>query len=63
MNYIYVWGNNPVRAQFKGKRCKILAKGRMNSILLEFENGDKLLTSRYSVRLVYHTLPHLKFLT
>ena len=60
--YIYAWGNNSVRKKYKGKTCRILARGRMNSILLLFENGKKLVSSRYSVRLVYHKRPQLKFL-
>ena len=48
--YIYMWGNNSVRAKFKGRRCRLIAVGRMNSCLLEFENGERLLTSRNAIR-------------
>jgi len=41
MKYIYVWGNNPVRAKLKGKKCKVLARGKMNSALVEFEDGER----------------------
>jgi hypothetical protein len=44
--YIYTWGNNSTRARYKGKRCHILAEGTMNSVLVEFEDGEKTLTSR-----------------
>jgi len=33
-----------------GQPCKVLARGRMNSILIEFEDGYQLVTSRWSVR-------------
>lgn len=47
---VYVWGNNPVRAQLKGRRCRVLAKGKMGSILLEFEDGYKTVTSWRAVK-------------
>ena len=34
----------------KDQACKILARGKMNSILVEFEDGFKVITSRYAVR-------------
>ncbi len=34
----------------KGTRCKVLVRGKMNSILVEFEDGFKVVTSRYAVR-------------
>ena len=33
-----------------GKRCEILARGRMNSILVRFTDGLRVVTSRYAVR-------------
>ncbi len=33
-----------------GQFCKILARGRMNSVLVEFKDGCRVLTSRYDVR-------------
>ena len=48
---IYAWGNNPVRARLKGKRCRVVATGyRMNSIQIEFEDGTQIITSKRSVR-------------
>ena len=35
----------------KGQPCKVLAHGKMNSILVEFQDGYKVVTSRYAVRL------------
>lgn len=34
----------------KGHPCRVLARGRMNSILVEFEDGERVITSRYAVR-------------
>jgi hypothetical protein len=33
-----------------GQLCRVLATGRLNSVLVEFENGTKVITSRYAVR-------------
>lgn len=33
--YIYAWGNNEKRATLKGRQCKVIARGKMNSILNE----------------------------
>ena len=42
----YRWGNNAKRATMKGRECRILAKGRMGSILIEFlDNGQREITS------------------
>jgi hypothetical protein len=34
----------------KGEPCRVLARGRMNSVLVEFADGFRVLTSRYVVR-------------
>lgn len=34
----------------KGQRCRVLARGRMNSVLVEFEDDERRVTSRYAVR-------------
>jgi hypothetical protein len=33
-----------------GQACRILARGKLNSCLVEFEDGYKTVTSRWSVR-------------
>jgi len=48
--YRYAWGNNPVRARLKGKRCRILKTGRRMSVMVEFEDGTKVVTSRRALR-------------
>ena len=48
--YIYAWGNNPTRKKYKGMQCEVLAYGTKNSVLLRFENGECIITSRFSFR-------------
>lgn len=50
MTHIYHWGNNPKRAELKGRRCRILATGALGSALVQFENGEKVNTSRRALR-------------
>lgn len=47
---VYSWRNNPVRAALAGRRCRVLCCGRMYSALVEFENGEQVVTSRRAVR-------------
>ena len=48
--YIYKWGNNAERAKHKGKRCRVLTRYRLNSVLIEFEDGAQIVTSRNALR-------------
>jgi hypothetical protein len=41
-----------------GESCKIISRGRMNSALVEFEDGFKVITSRYAVRKVKNSRTH-----
>lgn len=50
MTHVYVWGNNAKRATMKGRECRVLARGAKGSILVEFEDGQREITSRYAVR-------------
>lgn len=34
----------------KGSPCRVLARGKLNSVLVEFADGFKVITSRYAVR-------------
>lgn len=45
-DFIYYWN----RMGRKGQRCRVLVRGAKNSILVEFEDGFKAVTSRYAVR-------------
>jgi len=46
----YTWGNNPVRAKYKGKICFVLAYGKLNSALVAFTDGFKMITDRRAFR-------------
>ena len=47
----YVWFWRSRLPDRHGQRCRVTARGRMNSILVEFEDGFQVVTSRYAVRL------------
>ena len=34
----------------KWHQCRVLARGKMNSALVEFEDGERVVTSRFAVR-------------
>jgi len=48
--YVYVWGNNERRVQMKGKRLRVIVRGKMNSALVEFEDGQREIISRNAIR-------------
>lgn len=51
---VWWWRPQPIPGRVvdrKGQRCRVLAHGSMNSVLVEFEDGYKVVTSRYAVRL------------
>jgi len=50
--YRYVWGNNEKRKTMKGRECKVIARGKKNSICIEFDNGQREIVSRNSIRKV-----------
>ena len=46
----YRWGNNEKRATMKDRECKIITRGKMGSILIEFlDNGQREIVSWRSV--------------
>jgi hypothetical protein len=51
--YIYAWKNNSKRIKLFGKKCHVVARMKMNSALVEFENGDKEVISRNALRRDY----------
>ena len=51
MDYLYVWFWRKKLGDRKDQPCRVLARGRMNSIMVEFEDGYKVITSRFAVRL------------
>lgn len=47
-DHIWFWKTRlPER---KGQKCRVLARGKMNSIKVQFEDGTIVITSRYAVR-------------
>lgn len=46
--YVYFWH----RQGRKGQRCAVTARGKMNSIRVEFEDGFKMVTSGNAIRKV-----------
>lgn len=49
--YIYKWGNNPKRLTMKGRICKCLVRGKMNSCLIEFlDNKQREIISRNALK-------------
>jgi len=49
-SFDHVWFWRSRLPERKGQRCRVLVRGRMNNVLVEFEDGYKVVTSRYAVR-------------
>ena len=50
MTFDHVWFWLARLGDRKGQSCRVVARGKMNSILVEFEDGFRVVTSRYAVR-------------
>jgi len=51
MTYRYCWRNNPKRATLYGRICMVLCRGKMNSVLVEFQDdGQREIVSRNALR-------------
>ena len=48
--FTHIWFWKSRLPERKGQPCRVIARGKMNSILVEFEDGMKVVTSRYAVR-------------
>jgi len=49
--YTYRWGNNTKRLKLKGRRCRVVCRGRLNSALIEFmDTGQREVVSRNALR-------------
>jgi len=48
--FYFAWKNNSKRRELHGRRLRILARGTMNSRLVEFENGQMEVISGHSIR-------------
>lgn len=50
---IWFWKSQPWPGRAvdrKGRSCRVLARGAMNNVLVEFQDGYRVVTSRYAVR-------------
>lgn len=50
MNTTYRWRVRTRLPERFGQSCRVLVRGRMNSCLVEFEDGYRVVTSRNYVR-------------
>lgn len=51
-NYDHVWYWRSRLPERKGSPCRVVARSRrLGSVLVEFEDGVRVVTSRYAVRL------------
>jgi len=48
--YRYAWKNNAKRLTLYDRACRVVARGAMNSIMIEFEDGQWEIVSRYAIR-------------
>jgi len=48
--YPYVWYWKSRLPERKGQLCRVMVRGKMNSIVVEFEDGFTVVTSRYAIR-------------
>jgi len=46
----HVWFWRSRLPERKGERCRVVARGAKNNVLVEFEDGFKVVTCRYAVR-------------
>jgi len=49
-DFPFVWYWRKRLPERKGQQCRVLVRGQMNSVLVEFKDGFKCVTSRYAVR-------------
>ena len=50
MDFPYIWRWRARLPERKGQRCRVTARGTLNSIRVEFEDGSWYITSRWAVR-------------
>lgn len=49
--YRFSWRNNSKRLTLHNRRCTVVARGKINSVLIEFlDNRQREVVSRYSIR-------------
>lgn len=50
MKYTYSWKNNKKRAELFGRKCTVVKRLKLNSAVVEFENGQMEVVSRNALR-------------
>ena len=48
--YVFKWKNNEKRKALFEKKCRVLVRGRANSALVEFEDGQREVISRNAIK-------------
>lgn len=48
--HVWHWRKFPIGVSRKGQLCRLLAVGRMNSAMVEFEDGARFITNRRGLR-------------
>lgn len=53
LDHVWWWRAHPPMRTIdrKGERCRVLVRGGKGTVLVEFGDGFRVLTSRYAVRL------------
>jgi len=46
----YAWRNNEKRLTMYRRKCRVVVRGKMNSCLVEFEDGQREVVSRNAIR-------------
>lgn len=46
----YIWYWRKRLGEYKGRPCRLLAVGKLNSVLIEFKDGRKFVTDRRGLR-------------
>jgi len=46
----HIWHWRACLPERKGQPCRVVATGQLNSVLVEFQDGHRVITSRYAVR-------------
>ena len=49
-SHYYAWKNNEKRTRLFRQPCRVVARGSMNSVLIEFEDGGREVVSRRALR-------------
>lgn len=54
MTFTHIWYWKKRLPDRKGQSCRVVTTGKLNSALVEFEDGFRVITSRWAVRKKKH---------